>query len=139
MVESVDKAQVLSHACDSVSKGLVSSLFPERAELWKYLQDTKELECFVYSAIDEYSTFYDQHSKEKEKYANLYLTWLNYITSFTCRSQQSLVTLCTITAIWEVMFSNSTRNATNSNHLYTLWCTRRHAVTNGSQNRRSRK
>ena len=55
MVESVDKAQLLSRVCDSVSKGLVSSLFPERMELWKYLQDTKELEHFVYSAANKYS------------------------------------------------------------------------------------
>ena len=99
VVESVDKAQLLSHVCDSVSKGLVSSLFPERMELWKYLQDTKEFEHFVYSAADKYIIFFDQHSKGKEKYANLYLTWLKYITSFTCRSKQSLVTLCTLSLL----------------------------------------
>lgn len=100
MVESVDKAQLLSYVRDSVSKGLVSSLFPERAELWKYLQDTKEFECFFYTATYKYFAFYDQHSKGKDKYANLYLTWLNYITSFTCRSQQSLVTLCTLSLLF---------------------------------------
>ena len=99
VVESVDKAQLLSNVCDSVSKGLVSSLFPERMELWKYLQDTKELEHFVYSAADKYIIFFYQHSKGKEKYANLYLTWLKYITTFTCRSKQSLVTLCTLSLL----------------------------------------
>ena len=93
MVGSVDKAQLLSYIRDSVSKGLVPSLYPERLELWKHLQDTKQLEHFVYSAADKYISFFDQYSKGKEKYTNLYLTWLKYISSFTCRSQQSLATL----------------------------------------------
>lgn len=99
VVGSVDKAQLLSYVRDSVSKGLVSSLYPERLELWKHLQDTEQLEHFVYSAADKYISFYDQHSRGKEKYANLYLTWLNYISSFTCRSRQSLATLCTLSLL----------------------------------------
>ena len=66
MIESIDKAQLLSHVCDRVSKGLVPSLFHERVDLWKYLQDTKELEYFINFAADKYIIFHNQHSKGKE-------------------------------------------------------------------------
>lgn len=95
----MDKAQLLAYVDDNVSKGLVPSLFPEHMELWSYLKDTEELKHFILSAADMYMTFYDQHSKGKEKYANLYLTWLNYIRSFTCRTEQSLATLCTLSLL----------------------------------------
>ena len=68
-------------------------------KLWEHLCGTEELEHFNYTAADKYVTFYDKHSKEKESYANLYLPWLNYISSFTYRSQQSLANLCTLTIL----------------------------------------
>ena len=54
----------------------------------------KELEYFIVTATEKYIELYNKHSKGQEKYANLYLAWLNYITSFTCRSQQLLSSLC---------------------------------------------
>ena len=70
MIESIDKAQLLSHVCDRVcdrvSKGLVPSLFHECVDLWKYLQDTKELEYFINFATDKYIIIHSQHSKGKE-------------------------------------------------------------------------
>ena len=53
-----------------------------------------------YIVLPMITCFYDQHSKGKEKYANLYLTWLKYISSFTCKSQQSLATLCRLALLF---------------------------------------
>lgn len=86
--------------CHSVPASLVPSLFPEHMQLWKLLQDTDELKDFIHCAADDYLPFYDQHSKGKEKYANLYLTWLKYISSFTCKSQQLLATLCRLALLF---------------------------------------
>ena len=107
LVEAVDKAQLLTYMYmyvqDSVLKGIVPVLFPERMKLWKYLKDTKEVEYFIYSAALKYMyvAFYNKHSKGEQKYANLYLTWLNFISCFTCRSQQSLATLCLLSLLLE--------------------------------------
>lgn len=44
---------------------------------------------------------YKEHSKGVEKYANLYLSWLNYISSFTCKSHSTLKSLC-----WRMILLN---------------------------------
>lgn len=92
----LDKVELLAFVTDSVTNGLVTDLFPERMELWKHLQNSKadELEYIILTASEKYVEFYNKHGKGQEKYANLYLTWLNYISSLTCRSQQSLSSLC---------------------------------------------
>ena len=99
-MDAIDKPRLIAHVYDSVRSSLVPSLFPEGVKVWESLQDTDELNSFVQSAADDYICFYDQHSKGKEKYANLYLTWLKYISSFTCKSQQSLATLCRLTLLF---------------------------------------
>jgi hypothetical protein len=100
VANSIDKPKLVAFICHSVPDSLVPSLFPERMELWKSLKDTDELKSFIHCAADDYLRFYDQHSKGKEKYANLYLTWLKYISSFTCKSQQSLATLCRLAILF---------------------------------------
>ena len=100
VVNAIDKPRLITYVYDNVKASLVPSLFPERVKVWESLQDTDELNCFIHSAADDYVRFYDQHSKGKEKYANLYLTWLKYISSFTCKSQQSLATLCRLTLLF---------------------------------------
>lgn len=96
----IDKPKLVDFVCHSLPASLVPSLFPECMQLWNLLQDTDELKDFIHCAADDYLRFYDQHSKGKEKYANLYLTWLKYISSFTCKSQQSLATLCRLALLF---------------------------------------
>ena len=96
VVKAMDKDDLLSFVYKSVPQGLVPGFFPERINLWKHLQATEELKQFTYMVADKYIAFFESHSKGKEKYANLYLSWLGYISSFTCRSQQSLANLCTL-------------------------------------------
>ena len=100
VVNSIDKPKLVDFVCHSVPASLVPSLFPERMQLWKLLQDTNELKDFIHCAADDHLRFYDRHSKGKEKYANLYLTWLKCISSFTCKSQQSLATLCRLALLF---------------------------------------
>ena len=100
VVNAIDKPKLVDFVCHSVPDSLLPSLFPERMQLWKSLQDTDDFKDFIYRAADDYLCFYDQHSKGKEKYANLYLTWLKYISSFTCKSQQSLATLCRLALLF---------------------------------------
>jgi hypothetical protein len=56
-----------------------------------------EVKNFVHSAIDKFMSLFEYNSKEK--YANLYLAWLEYIRTFTCRSKQTLATLATMARI----------------------------------------
>lgn len=73
-MNSVDKARLIAYVQDNVKASLLPTLFPERMTVWESLQGTNELSDFVHSAADDYVRFYDQHSKGKEKYADLYLT-----------------------------------------------------------------
>ena len=93
VMNTLDKTKLVPFVCSCVSSTLVPSLFPERKKLWESVKDTYNLSSFIYSAADTYVCYYDQHSKGKEKYANLYLAWLKHISSFTCTSQPTLSTL----------------------------------------------
>ena len=86
----------MSYIHKTVPGSLVSGLFPERLVLWESIRDTTELKSFIHSAIDTFILLFEQNSKGKDKYANLYLAWLDYIRSFTCRSKQTLATLATL-------------------------------------------
>ena len=65
-------------------------------ELWQSICDTEELSSFIHTAAEKYLSLYDRHTKGREKYASVYLAWLDYIRSFTCKSQQTLATLATL-------------------------------------------
>ena len=73
-----------------LSGSLVPGLFPEQLVLWESIQDTVELKSFIHSAIDKFTSLFEQSSKGKEKYPNLYLAWLDYIRSFIYQSKQRL-------------------------------------------------
>lgn len=92
LVKDIDKAAVVLHVTTSVPTGLVSSLFPERKRLWDSISSTEELTTFIEHLTDKYILLYDKYSKGREKYANLYLAWLNTIRSYTCKSQQTETT-----------------------------------------------
>ena len=95
-VLEIDREMILVHIHTSLASTLVSALFPERLTLWESIRDTTELKRFIYSAIDKYISLYEHNSKGKEKYATLYLAWLDYICTFTCRSRQTLATLASL-------------------------------------------
>ena len=103
IVKAVNKTTLVNFVQDRVSTSLVPSLFLDRMKLWESLKDTKKLKDFISSAADKYIDYFDEHSKGKENYANLYLAWLDYIRSFTCRSQQTLATLCSLTILLKKM------------------------------------
>ena len=95
-IQDIDRERVVSHIHTTVSSSLVPGLFPERLVFWEMIRDTVELKNFIHSAIDKFISLFEQNSKGKEKYANLYLAWLDYIRTFMCRSKQTLATLATM-------------------------------------------
>ena len=86
----------MSHVCKVVPDSLVSHLFPKRLLLWKSIKDSKELKTFILSAIKKFLLLLERHSKGKEKYSHLYLAWLDYMRTYTCRSQHTLSALATM-------------------------------------------
>ena len=92
MVQNIDKNAVILHVTTSVPCGLVSSLFPERKSLWDSISNTKELTKFIEHLADKYLLLYEQYSKGREKYANLFLAWLDTIRSYTCKSERTQTT-----------------------------------------------
>ena len=86
---------------NTVANSLISSLYPEGQALWESIQDTDGLKGFIYSAIDKYvSLYYEVNSKGKDKYANLYLAWLDYIRGFTCWTKQTLASLASLALLF---------------------------------------
>ena len=80
----------------TVSEGILPDLFPERHILWEKLQYSIELKKFLYSAIDKYMLLLIDNGKGKDKYANLYIAWLDYICSFTCPQKQTLASIANL-------------------------------------------
>ena len=127
-VKDVNQAAIVSYVHETVTKTLVPSLFPERMELWQSICNTEKLNSFIHTAAEKYISLYDQYSKGKEKYANLYLAWLDYIRSFTCKSQQTLTTLATVAVILAKHGS-----ATSTETQRTVFASILHAVQEGMQ------
>ena len=89
IVKDIDKQAVVEHVRTSVPKTLMESLFPERMGLWKSIAETKELEVFIINNAVKFLTLYDANIKGSNKYANLYLSWLQVIRSYTCKTEQT--------------------------------------------------
>ena len=96
LVKAINKSEIMSQVFKVVPVSLVSNLFPKRLLLWHSIKDSKELATFTLTAIDHYLFLIEKHSKGKEKYAHLYLAWLEYIRIYTCRSKQTLSSLATM-------------------------------------------
>ena len=103
MAKDIDRAQVVSSVIELVPNHLVPSLFPERKALWDSISQCDELKKFIDLQIDKYLNLYDKHSKGREKYATLFLSWLDVIRSFTCKSQQTPAAL----ADWSPVLAKS--------------------------------
>lgn len=58
-------------------------------ELWAAISGYAELKVFIIDSVESYLELYDKFSKGKDKYANLYLAWLDYIRSYTCKAHQT--------------------------------------------------
>ncbi len=89
VIKQIDKATVISNVLHSVPTGLVPSLFPERKMLWDSISQCMELKDFIENQVDKYLSLYEKHSKGREKYATLFLSWLDVTRTFTCKSQQT--------------------------------------------------
>lgn len=61
------------------------SLFPERTNFWTAISNSEELKIFVDNNIEIYLQLYIKFGKGKDKYANLFLAWLDHIRSYTCK------------------------------------------------------
>ena len=94
--EKIDREEVILYVHKTVSKGILPDLFPERLVLWESLQYSIELKKFLHSAIDKYMFLLIDNGKGKDKYANLYIAWLDYICSFTCPQKQTLVSIANL-------------------------------------------
>lgn len=91
--ECIDSTKVILHVLDTVPKSLMPSLYPERMELWVAISNSEELKLFINHNRERYIIYYDQFSKGKDKYANLYLKWLDEIRSYTCKEYQRTETM----------------------------------------------
>ena len=89
IVKDIDREVIFSHVQTTVPKSLVESLYPERMILWMSISKMEELKVFILNAVAKYISIYDAHSKGKNKYANLYLEWIQFIRTFTCASEQT--------------------------------------------------
>lgn len=92
MVCTIDREVLIRVVKESVTASIVPSLFPECKHLWESIHHSTELDTFIGHQADKYLSLYEKYSKGKEKYANLFLAWLNVIRSFTCQSQQTEAT-----------------------------------------------
>ena len=79
----------------------MESLYPERLQLWQSIATTEELNCFIDSAITKYLALYDSNSKGKNRYANLFLEWIQCIRTYTCTTEQTAHTK----AEWDAVIS----------------------------------
>ena len=48
--------------------------------VWGSINNSEEFETFIVYLADKYISLYHKYSKGKEKYANLYLAWLDVIS-----------------------------------------------------------
>jgi len=64
-------------------------------ELWQSIVIQKN-QVLLFTQLLRNISLYDRHTKGREKYASLYLAWLDYIRSFTFKSQQTRGTLATL-------------------------------------------
>ena len=94
--EKIDREEVVLYVHKTVSEGILPDLFPERLILWEKLQYSIELKKFLHSAIDKYRLLLIDNGKGKDKYANLYIAWLDYICSFTCPQKQTLASIANL-------------------------------------------
>ena len=53
-------------------------------------------EKILLSAIEKFLLLLEGNSNGKDKYANLYISWLDYICTFTCRQKQTLASLANL-------------------------------------------
>lgn len=127
LVKKIDKNDVVSHVYKVVPDGLVSHLFPERLLLWEQIKDSKEFKTFLLMSIDHFLILLEQNSKGKDKYAHLYLAWLDYIRTYTCRSQQTLSGVATMVLLQRSGISLSVQR--------TVVATILHSVQNAIQSR----
>ena len=92
LVKCISRKEVIAHVKKTVPNELVPSLYPDRLFFWESICESEESKQFLDQNIDRYLFLYKKHAKGKDKYASLYLDWLNVIRSFTCPSQQTMET-----------------------------------------------
>lgn len=88
-MHSIDRESLIRAVKKSVMASIVPSLFPDRKRLWESIHHSTELDIFIGHQADKYLTLYEKYSKGKNKYANLFLAWLDVIRNFTCKSKQT--------------------------------------------------
>lgn len=93
ILKSVNREHVISHVMNKVPSELMSTIFPSRLEFWESIQQSDAFKSFITKNIDHYLELYLKHSKGKDKYANLYIDWMKVMTSYTCKSQQTVATV----------------------------------------------
>ena len=87
--QNIDREAVVEFVLENTPKEFMPALFPDRMELWTAIMETKELRNFIYLSVDKYIKLYDTYGKGKDKYANLYLGWLDLIRSYTCEKHRT--------------------------------------------------
>lgn len=85
-VANVDRVKLVAFVNSKVPTELLEEFFPERVVFWKYLTRDDKLERFVSFASDNYLLLYSKCSTERDKSSQLFLKWLDFVRSLTCKS-----------------------------------------------------
>ena len=96
---NINREEVILYVYKAVPECLVPDLFPQRLILWEAIQGTIELKKILLTAIEKFLLLLEGNSKGKDKYANLYISWLDYICTFTCRQKQTLASLASLSLL----------------------------------------
>jgi hypothetical protein len=83
-VGNINREILVLFVYDRVASELAGELFPERLQLWEALKSTSCIRTIVDAAVASYLKLYSECSKGREKYAELFLRWLDVVRSYTC-------------------------------------------------------
>ena len=88
-VADISRDTLVLFVCDRVPGELAGELFPERLQLWEVFKSTPCLRTIVDAAVARYLKLYSECSKGRDKYAQLFLMWLDVVRSYTCEAHKT--------------------------------------------------
>ena len=88
IISSINLSKVHTEVIKGMELKLVGDLFPERLCFWEAIKYTSALifEKLLDEATSKYVELYDRCSKGPDKYAELFLQWLDYVREVSCET-----------------------------------------------------
>lgn len=88
-VADISRETLVSFVCDRVPGELAGELFPEHLQLFEVIKSTPCLRTIVDTAVARYLKLYSECSKGCDKYAQLFLRWLDVVRGYTCEAYKA--------------------------------------------------